>query len=213
MISITIRITHSGRISIMLLRHIRRSVSCIPAVIVAAGLSLSAVAGVHAEDLSPWKGNWVSAVSLLNTPAVDSDLQPAYEEQGKKDGITAQEWKTNKLSKWNTAIKGMTVDDNTITFTLGDGSQVTGKYTYAGAVTTTYGEHELQWSKFTSEDEGAWRAVMLMQPEISEDHTALTHFHFRYGNDGFEPLQDATVFPTMVAPDTTAAQFAADFAE
>ncbi|EFP1519043.1 ZinT/AdcA family metal-binding protein [Salmonella enterica subsp. enterica] len=197
----------------MLLRHIRRSVSCIPAVIVAAGLSLSAVAGVHAEDLSPWKGNWVSAVSLLNTPAVDSDLQPAYEEQGKKDGITAQEWKTNKLSKWNTAIKGMTVDDNTITFTLGDGSQVTGKYTYAGAVTTTYGEHELQWSKFTSEDEGAWRAVMLMQPEISEDHTALTHFHFRYGNDGFEPLQDATVFPTMVAPDTTAAQFAADFAE
>lgn len=197
----------------MLLRHIRRSVSCIPAVIVAAGLSLSAVAGVHAEDLSPWKGNWVSAVSLLNTPAVDSDLQPAYEEQGKKDGITAQEWRTNKLSKWNTAIKGMTVDDNTITFTLGDGSQVTGKYTYAGAVTTTYGEHELQWSKFTSEDEGAWRAVMLMQPEISEDHTALTHFHFRYGNDGFEPLQDATVFPTMVAPDTTAAQFAADFAE
>ncbi|EKQ1741691.1 ZinT/AdcA family metal-binding protein [Salmonella enterica] len=197
----------------MLLRHIRRSVSCIPAVIVAAGLSLSAVAGVHAEDLTPWKGNWVSAVSLLNTPAVDSDLQPAYEEQGKKDGITAQEWKTNKLSKWNTAIKGMTVDDNTITFTLGDGSQVTGKYTYAGAVTTTYGEHELQWSKFTSEDEGAWRAVMLMQPEMSEDHTALTHFHFRYGNDGFEPLQDATVFPTMVAPDTTAAQFAADFAE
>ncbi|EEH0272126.1 metal-binding protein ZinT [Salmonella enterica] len=213
MISITIRITHSGRISIMLLRHIRRSVSCIPAIIVAAGLSLSAVAGVHAEDLSPWKGNWVSAVSLLNTPAVDSDLQPAYEEQGKKDGITAQEWKTNKLSKWNTAIKGMTVDDNTITFTLGDGSQVTGKYTYAGAVTTTYGEHKLQWSKFTSEDEGAWRAVMLMQPEISEDHTALTHFHFRYGNEGFEPLQDATVFPTMVAPDTTAAQFAADFAE
>ncbi|EBH1519097.1 metal-binding protein ZinT [Salmonella enterica subsp. enterica serovar Pensacola] len=213
MISITIRITHSGRISIMLLRHIRRSVSCIPAIIVAAGISLSAVAGVHAEDLTSWKGNWVSAVSLLNTPAVDSDLQPAYEEQGKKDGITAQEWKTNKLSKWNTAIKGMTVDDNTITFTLGDGSQVTGKYTYAGAVTTTYGEHELQWSKFTSEDEGAWRAVMLMQPEISEDHTALTHFHFRYGNEGFEPLQDATVFPTMVAPDTTAAQFAADFAE
>ncbi|EJH8886412.1 ZinT/AdcA family metal-binding protein [Salmonella enterica] len=197
----------------MLLRHIRRSVPFIPAVIVAAGLSLSAVADVHAEDLSLWKGNWVSAVSLLNTPAVDSDLQPAYEEQGKKDGITAQEWKTNKLSKWNTAIKGMTVDDNTITFTLGDGSQVTGKYIYAGAVTTTYGEHELQWSKFTSEDEGAWRAVMLMQPEISEDHTALTHFHFRYGNDGFEPLQDATVFPTMVVPDTTAAQFAADFAE
>ncbi|EBL1421896.1 metal-binding protein ZinT [Salmonella enterica] len=213
MISITIRITHSGRISIMLLRHIRRSVSCIPAIIVAAGISLSAVAGVHAEDLTSWKGNWVSAVSLLNTPAVDSDLQPAYEEQGKKDGITAQEWKTNKLSKWNTAIKGMTVDDNTITFTLGDGSQVTGKYTYAGAVTTTYGEHKLQWSKFTSEDEGVWHAVMLMQPEISEDHTALTHFHFRYGNDGFEPLQDATVFPTMVAPDTTAAQFAADFAE
>ncbi|ECP4390028.1 metal-binding protein ZinT, partial [Salmonella enterica] len=167
MISITIRITHSGRISIMLLRHIR----LIPAVIVAAGLSLSAVAGVHAEDLTPWKGNWVSAVSLLNTPAVDSDLQPAYEEQGKKDGITAQEWKTNKLSKWNTAIKGMTVDDNTITFTLGGGSQVTGKYTYAGAVTTTYGEHELQWSKFTSEDEGVWHAVMLMQPEVSEDHT------------------------------------------
>jgi Zn/Cd-binding protein ZinT len=197
----------------MLLRHIRRSVSIIPAILVAAGLSFSAVANVHAEDLTPWEGEWVSAVSLLNASAVDSELQSAYEEQGKKDGISAQEWKTTKFSKWNTAIKGMTVDDNTITFTLGDGSQVTGKYTYVGAVTTTHGEHELQWSKFTSEDEGAWRAVMLMRPEISEDHTALTHFHFRYGNDGFEPLQDATVFPTMVAPDTTAAQFAADFAE
>ncbi|ECJ7923153.1 metal-binding protein ZinT [Salmonella enterica] len=78
---------------------------------------------------------------------------------------------------------------------------------------TTYSEMSL--SAETLEDlrchEGAWRAVMLMQPEISEDHTALTHFHFRYGNDSFEPLQDATVFPTMVAPDTTAAQFAADF--
>ncbi|EEN5590191.1 metal-binding protein ZinT [Salmonella enterica subsp. enterica serovar Mountpleasant] len=212
MIIILTCISHSGRICIMLLRHIRRSVSFIPAILVAAGLSLSAVAGVHAEDLTPWKGEWVSAVSLLNTSAVDSELQSAYEEQGKKDGISAQKWKANKLSKWNTSIKGMTVDDNTITFTLGDGSQVTGKYTYVGAV-TTHGEHELQWSKFTSEDEGAWRAVMLMQPEISEDHTALTHFHFRYGNDGFEPLQDATVFPTMVAPDTTAAQFAADFTE
>lgn len=197
----------------MLLHHIRRSVSFIPAIFVAAGLSLSAVASVHAEDLAPWKGEWVSAVSLLSTPAVDSDLQSAYEVQGKKDDISAQEWKANKLSKWNTAIKGMTVDDNAITFILSDGSQVTGKYTYAGSVTTTYGEHELQWSKFTSEDEGAWHAVMLMSPEVSEDHTALTHFHFRYGNDGFEPLQDATVFPTMVAPDTTAAQFAADFAE
>lgn len=197
----------------MLLRHIRRSVSFIPAILVAAGLSLSAVAGTHAEDLSPWKGSWVSAVSLLNTPAVDSDLQSAYEVQGKKDDISAQEWKANKLSKWNTAIKGMTVDDNAITFILSDGSQVTGKYTYAGSVTTTYGEHELQWSKFTSEDEGAWHAVMLMSPEVSEDRTALTHFHFRYGNDGFEALQNASVFPTMVAPDTTAAQFAADFAE
>ncbi|HGG6757530.1 TPA: ZinT/AdcA family metal-binding protein, partial [Salmonella enterica subsp. enterica serovar Java] len=138
----------------MLLHHIRRSVSFIPAILVAAGLSFSAVASVHAEDLAPWKGEWVSAVSLLNTLAVDSELQSAYEEQGKKDGISAQEWKTNKLSKWNTAIKGMTIDDNDITFTLGDGSQVTGKYTYAGSVTTTYGEHELQWSKFTSEDEG-----------------------------------------------------------
>ncbi|ENB7844839.1 ZinT/AdcA family metal-binding protein [Salmonella enterica subsp. enterica serovar Newport] len=197
----------------MLPRCLRRSVSFIPAALVAAGLSLSAIAGVHAEDLTPWKGEWVSAVSLLNTPAMDDELQSAYEEQGKKDGISAQDWKEKKLSKWNTAIKGMTVDDNTITFTLGDGSQVTGKYTYAGAVTTTYGEHELQWSKFTSEDEGVWHAVMLMPPEVSEDHTALTHFHFRYGNDGFEALQNASVFPTMVAPDTTAAQFAADFAE
>ncbi|ELO0595410.1 TPA: ZinT/AdcA family metal-binding protein [Salmonella enterica subsp. enterica serovar Muenchen] len=195
----------------MLLRHIRRSVSFIPAILVAAGLSLSA--GVHAEDLTPWKGEWVSAVSLLSTPAVDSELQSAYEEQGKKDGISAQKWKANKLSKWNTAIKGMMIGDNDITFTLGDGSRVTGKYTYASAVTTTYGEHELQWSKFTSEDEGVWHAVMLMPPEVSEDHTALTHFHFRYGNDGFEALQNASVFPTMVAPDTTAAQFAADFAE
>lgn len=195
----------------MLLRHIRCSWSFIPAVLVAVGLSLSAV--VHAEDLSSWKGSWVSAVSLLNTPDVNNDLRTAYDLQSKKDGISAQKWKANKLSKWNTAIKGMAVDDNVITFTLSDGSQVTGKYTYAGSATTTYGEHELQWSKFTSEDEGAWHAVMLMSPEVSEDRTALTHFHFRYGNDGFEPLQDATVFPTMVAPDTTAAQFAADFAE
>ncbi|EAS9163193.1 hypothetical protein EIV61_13310 [Salmonella enterica] len=213
MITILIFIPQSGRSCIMLLRHIRHSVSFIPAVLVAAGLSLSAVAGVHAEDLTPWKGEWVSAVSLLNTPVVNSELQSAYEEQGKKDDISAQEWKTNKLSKWNTAIKGMKVDDNDITFTLGDGSQVAGKYTYAGSVTTTCGEHELQWSKFTSEDEGAWRDVMLMTPEVSEDHSALTHFHFRYGNDGFEALQEADVFPTMVAPDTTAAQFAADFAE
>lgn len=173
----------------------------------------SVCANAHTEDLTDWKGNWVSAVSRLDTPAIDSALQTTYDELGKKDGVTAKTWKENKLSKWRTAIKGMTIADNTITFILGDGSQVSGRYTYAGILTTIYGKHQLSWNKFTTEDEGVWHNIMLMKPEISEDATTLTHFHFRYGNDGFESLQNVTVFPTMVAPEASAAQFAADFAE
>lgn len=173
----------------------------------------SVCANAHTEGLADWKGTWISAVSLLNTPSIDSALQTTYDELGKKDGVTGRAWKANKLSKWNTAIKGMTIDDNTITFTLSDGSQVSGKYTYAGLSATIYGGFQLSWNKFTTEDEGVWHNIMLMQPEISKDATTLTHFHFRYGNDGFESLQNAAVFPTMVAPETTAAQFAADFAE
>lgn len=197
----------------MLLTHLRRPMSVFTNLLFSTGLAFSAIACVHAENLTPWKGEWISAVSLLNMPTVDDELQSTYEEIGKKDGISGQEWKTKKLKKWNTAIKGMIVDNDTITFTFPDGSHVTGKYKYSGTVSTTSGEHHLQWQKFTSEDEGAWRNLMLMSPEISEDHTALTHFHFRYGNDGFEKLQNADLFPTMVAPDTTAAQFAVDFAE
>ena len=195
----------------MRLQTIKNYTFTLLSVLFLAGFSVSANA--HTEGLADWKGTWISAVSLLNTPSIDSTLQTTYEELGKKDGVTAQTWKANKLSKWNTAIKGMTIDDNTITFTLGDGSQVSGKYTYAGILTTIYGEHQQSWNKFTTEDEGVWHNIMLMQPEISEDATTLTHFHFRYGNDGFESLQNAAVFPTMVAPETTAAQFAADFAE
>lgn len=195
----------------MQLRTIKNYTFTLLSVLFFAGFSVCANA--HTENLADWKGNWISAVSLLNIPSIDSALQTTYDELGKKDGVTAKTWRENKLSKWNTAIKGMTIDGNTITFTLSDSSQVSGKYTYAGSSTTIYGEHQLSWNKFTTEDEGVWHNIMLMQPEISEDATTLTHFHFRYGNDGFESLQNAAVFPTMVAPETTAAQFAADFAE
>ncbi|EGT3611533.1 metal-binding protein ZinT [Morganella morganii] len=197
----------------MILRNVRNYTLALLSVLFFAGFSAVSVAHTENENLADWKGNWVSAVSLLNTPAMDSELQVTYEKLGKRDGMTAQEWKEKKLSKWNTAIREVSINDDTITFTLGDGSQVSGKYTYAGSSTTIYGEHQLSWNKFTTEDEGVWHNIMLMKPEISEDTTMLTHFHFRYGNDGFEPLLNAGVFPTMVAPETTAAQFAADFAE
>lgn len=111
----------------MRLHTIKNYTFTLLSVLFLAGFSVSANA--HTEGLADWKGTWISAVSLLNTPSIDSALQTTYDELGKKDGVTGQAWKANKLSKWNTAIKGMTIDDNTITFTLSDGSQVSGKYT------------------------------------------------------------------------------------
>lgn len=191
-------------------KHIfKKVISVIVSFVLLTGFS----AMVQAEDLSEWQGRWVSAVSLLNTSQVDSELQSAYAEMGKKEGINAADWKANKLKRWNTAIKEVAIDQDSITFTLADGSQVTGRYTYDGSVNTQYGEVTLKWNKFSSQDQGAWQFIMLMEPEFSADRSGLTHFHFRYGNEGFDALQNASVFPTMVAPDTTAAQFAADFAE
>lgn len=167
----------------------------------------------QAEDLTGWNGQWISAISLLNKAEFDNQLQSAYATMGKRDSISGQEWKEKKLAKWNTSIKGVTINGDAITFTLQDGNQVTGHYSYAGSYNMDYSGTTLQWSKFTTDDEGAWHFIMLMKPEISEDHSGLTHFHFRYGNESFDALQTAQVFPTMVAPDTTAEQFAADFAE
>lgn len=193
----------------LLLRQLKLPVS----LLFTLALVISFSARAETENLSSWKGEWVSAVSLLNTAQMDEELQPAYQEMGQKEGISATEWKTKKLARWNTAIKAVAIDDSSITFTLSDGRQVTGQYSYEGSETTQFGEHTLNWSKFSSNDEGVWQSVMLMEPEISEDNSGLTHFHFRYGNEGFAALQAADVFPTMVKPSTTAAQFAADFAE
>lgn len=184
------------------------------AVLAISLLALAMSASVHAEDnLNEWKGQWISGVSLLNKSEFDQALQAAYKEQGEKEGISGDEWKQKKMTRWNTAIQAMNITDDNITFTLSGDKQVSGHYRPAGDVTTKFGEHELKWHKFTSDDQGVWRFIMLMEPEKSDDHEELTHFHFRYGNDNFGALETATVFPTMVAPDTTAEQFAHDFAD
>lgn len=163
------------------------------------------------KDLSTWKGTWNNMGAYLE----DEEIQEAYTKLAEEEGITAEEAKKAYLEKRHADFDGLIVEDNKVTYLDGfkdkDGKEIAQvEYAYKETKKVPRGDSELTWHVFESEEEGAYKVLLMME---MDDEDALTHFHMRYGKDLDEVLAKEKWFPTFIATDSTHEQLYEEIAE
>ena len=157
-------------------------------------------AEIHADDikdrsLAEFNGEWQSLYPVLMAGSLEEYVEHQAEEKGKSE----EDMKAEIAAKWNCGVKTVTVKGNKITLTYDDGKTVSGKYSYAGYAVKKNDEGKITnvRYKFESKDKKVPRYVMF------NDHgyapaDKVTHFHFYFGNNGFDEFMDSKIVSYFV---------------
>ncbi|MCR4948654.1 MAG: zinc ABC transporter substrate-binding protein, partial [Treponema sp.] len=146
--------------------------------------------------LAEFNGEWKSLYSHLMADELEEYVEHQAEEKGKSE----KEMKAEIAAKWNCGVKKVNVKGNKITIVYDDGKTVTGRYSYSGYAVkkNDAGEITNVRYKFESKEKNVPTFVMF------NDHgyapaSSVAHFHFYFGNNGFEEFMDSKVNSYFVA--------------
>lgn len=152
-------------------------------------------AEIHEHDikdrkLSEFNGEWQSLYPVL----VSGKLEEYVEHQAEEKGKSEKEMQKEIEAKWNCGVKLVKVSGNKITLTYDDGKSVSGSYSYAGYAVKKNDEGKITnvRYKFESKDKNAPKYVMFNDHGFAPAEK-VAHFHFYFGNNGFEEFMDSKV--------------------
>lgn len=152
-------------------------------------------AEIHEHDikerkLSEFNGEWQSLYPVL----VSGKLEEYVEHQAEEKGKSEKEMQKEIEAKWNCGVKLVKVSGNKITLTYDDGKSVSGSYSYAGYAVRKNDEGKITnvRYKFESKDKNAPKYVMFNDHGFAPAEK-VAHFHFYFGNNGFEEFMDSKV--------------------
>ena len=152
-------------------------------------------AEIHEHDikdrkLSEFNGEWQSLYPVL----VSGKLEEYVEHQAEEKGKSEKEMQKEIEAKWNCGVKLVKVSGNKITLTYDDGKSVSGSYSYAGYAVKKNAEGKITnvRYKFESKDKNAPKYVMFNDHGFAPAEK-VAHFHFYFGNNGFEEFMDSKV--------------------
>ena len=156
----------------MKLRSLVASLACVVALCTAA---------FAADDptLAAWKGEYVSVEAYWADARTD-DFYAKIAEEAKKQGkeATAEGTKKSMLHRYYAPFTACTIDENTITFKMKDGSERKVEYVYAGSIKGGKGS----WTWFKAADEKDLANFDLSNIVMTVNHGTPAHFHFRIGS-------------------------------
>lgn len=152
-------------------------------------------AEIHEHDikdrtLAEFNGEWQSLYPIL----VSGELEEYVEHQAEEKGKSEKEMQKEIEAKWNCGVKLVKVSGNKITLTYDDGKSVSGNYSYAGYAVKKNDEGKITnvRYKFESSDKNAPKYVMFNDHGFAPAEN-VAHFHFYFGNNGFEEFMDSKV--------------------
>jgi Zn/Cd-binding protein ZinT len=180
-----------------------------------APLPGTADADVHAEEaasenageptaitsLDAWNGDWTSAYTFRDEPAMQA-MYAAFDEAAPNHDLADVLALMEGMN--HTSFDALTIDGETIRYTIG-GATITCHYTFVGPREAYFGNVAFNWylAKVTTGDEGCDSyAQLALTAAHSGDVGDTPHFHLRYGNQGFDDLvdnpADAVWYPTAI---------------
>jgi len=156
-------------------------------------------------DLTPWKGNSVSVVTLYDCDAGEQFF--AKVTGYAPEGYTKKMVKDFIYKMFSLKFKSMNVvDENTIIID----NKITGDYVHVGSVSTTWREQATTWHIFKTDSKEMIQAgfkYFIFFPFHQHGKDSLRHAHLRYGNENFDFLvTDPSVqswWPTVYQPAKT----------
>ncbi|NJN67189.1 MAG: metal-binding protein ZinT [Chloroflexaceae bacterium] len=168
-------------------------------------------------------GKWVSASTFLEDVAMQGAYAAIAEAAG--SAYVADDVHQAMVAMYATVFGAMEIGDSTITFVpeAANASQlvasVTCAYQSVGEATATWGEHAFVWHRLetTSTDDACAPYTYLVATDVHSHGEGTTHWHLRYGSTSFDDLMTNSTYtmwwPTLVAEETTAQQFADEMEE
>lgn len=160
-------------------------------------------------ELSAWNGTWNSMMTLLDEPDFEAaypTLAKAYEEE-----TTAEEVKADYAESYRSDFAAVVIENDNVTFYVApaasDGALAgeavfTGTYSEQGVEPVIGEGYSYAWYKFMAAEEGPYQYLLMLPVDTEE---GFTHWHFRYGGEGFEVLLALDEWwPTAIEPQTTA---------
>lgn len=169
-------------------------------------ITSTAAAASPVEDLSPWQGDYISRITLIQHP----EMQPLYRQiaeeaaaQGKS--YTIEEVKTHLARTFQTDFSRIKIKGNSITFYFADEASqpLSRTYKYAGEIPDSYGKMKFSWHGFTASAKGAkdapYTALLLMKTH--KHNKGVPHFHLRYSSKGLKVITGPKVehwWPTLL---------------
>ncbi|MDR2401160.1 MAG: ZinT/AdcA family metal-binding protein [Deferribacteraceae bacterium] len=153
------------------------------------------------QTLSEWSGTWPAATAWLS----HTDVKTAIDAAASANGVTSNFLNASYEKMIGIDFDKMEISGSAITYTAGANS-LTVNYDFSGK----FGEGEEAWYAFESSDAAAGnkKYLILLPPEQHSDDTPL-HWHFRYGDTGFDNLlNNAVWYGTVFSGDTTDASVA-----
>jgi len=156
-------------------------------------------------DLSPWKGDNVSIVTLYENEAGERFYEEILELL--PEGYTKKMIKDSIYDLYYMKLKSLNVvDENTITID----NKITGDYVHVCSISMDLGSHTAAWQVFKTDSKEMIQAgfkYLLFLPYHQRNKDTLRHAHLRYGNENFDFLTtDPSVqswWPTIYQPAKT----------
>lgn len=147
------------------------------------------------RSLIEFNGEWKSLYPMLQNGELDSYV----EEHSKEHNEDFQEVKNELQEKWESDIKTIKINNDTITFEKIDGSIEEAKYEYKGysIVKDEDGEIKNVRYRFATEDNVTSKFVEFNDHEYMPVE-AVEHFHIYVGNENFEALDNSKNNPYFV---------------
>ena len=156
-------------------------------------------------DLTPWKGNNASFVTLYDSEAGERYFEKVTEHAPK--GYTKKMVKDFIYNMDSLKFKSLNVvDENTIIID----NKITGDYAHVGSVSTKFEKYDITWHIFKTDSKEMIQAgfkYFIFLPFHGQGEDTLRHAHLRYGNENFDFLvTDPSMeswWPTVYQPATT----------
>lgn len=182
-------------------------------------------AAIYAMMLPPplagWSGEegaqWISTHTLLDDSAMDVAYTTIAEAAG--SNYSPDDVKQAMEIMLQTSFSAIDVGDSTITFTPDPaGDPFTCEYRSVGQENVTWGESAFVWHKreTISTDTACTAYTAIVATDVHHHGDSAPHWHLRYGDSSFDGLMNdpyhATWWPSLVAAETTAQQFADELA-
>ncbi|TMW71269.1 metal-binding protein ZinT [Alteribacter natronophilus] len=148
---------------------------------------------IEDRELSDWEGEWQSVYPYLMSGELDEVME---HKAALSDSMTAEEYTEYYETGYETEVDFITIEEDRFTFTSDEG-EWSGAYVYDGYEVLTY-EAGNRGVRFIFElEEGDEEMPAYIQ---FSDHnifpTEADHFHFYWGDDRDELLDEVTNWPT-----------------